>query len=254
MRLEVLGCSGGIGGALRTTALLVDHDVLIDAGTGVTDLSLDRLAQINHVFLTHSHLDHIAAIPWMVDTVGSARTQPLVVHALDATIRTLKDHIFNWRIWPDFTRIPNPEHPYLRFESMTTGAEINLAGRIFVAFPANHVVPTVGYRIDSGRQSLIFSGDTASNDSLWQIANQCGNLGYLLIETAFSNRDRPIADASKHLYPNQLAMELKKFTGSAEIYITHMKPGEEEEIMAEIAVAVSSRTPKRLTQGQIFKF
>ena len=254
MRLEVLGCSGGIGGALRTTALLVDHDVLIDAGTGVTDLSLEQLARINHVFLTHSHLDHVAAIPWIVDTVGSVRDQPLVVHALDATIRTLKDHIFNWRIWPDFTRIPNPEHPYLRFESMITGTEINLAGRIFVAFPANHVVPAVGYRIDSGRHSLIFSGDTATNDSLWQIANQCSNLGYLLIETAFSNRDRPIADASKHLYPNQLAAELKKFTGHAEIYITHMKPGEEAAIMTEIASAVSGQQPQRLLQGQVFEF
>ena len=142
MRLEVLGCSGGIGGALRTTSFLVDHDVLIDAGTGANDLSLAQLARINHVFLTHSHLDHIAAIPWIVDTVGSLRDQPLVVHALDATIRTLKDHIFNWRIWPDFTRIPNPERPYLRFESMMTGTQINLAERTFVPIPANHVVPT----------------------------------------------------------------------------------------------------------------
>ncbi len=254
MRLEVLGCSGGIGGALRTTAMLVDHDVLIDAGTGATDLSLEQLARINHVFLTHSHLDHIAAIAWIVDSVGSEREQPLVVHALDATIHTLKDHIFNWRVWPDFTRIPNPQHPYLRFESLTTGMEINLGGRTFVAIPANHVVPAVGYRIDSGCHSLIFSGDTTTNDSLWRIANQCGNLRYLLIETAFANRDRPIAEASKHLYPDQLAAELKKFTGQAEIFITHMKPGQEIEIMAEIAAVGSGQQPRRLLQGQVFDF
>jgi ribonuclease BN (tRNA processing enzyme) len=254
MRLEVLGCSGGIGGALRTTSLLIDHDVLIDAGTGANDLSLERLARINHVFLTHSHLDHIAAIPWIVDTVGSMREQPLVVHALDATIRTLKDHIFNWRIWPDFTRIPNPERPYLRFESMTTGTQISLAGRTFMPIPANHVVPTVGYLIDSGQNSLIFSGDTAPNDPLWRIANQCGNLRYLLIESAFANRDRSIAEASKHLCPDQLALELKKFTGQADIFITHMKPGGEEEIMTEIAATVTDRQPRRLLQGQVFEF
>lgn len=254
MRLQALGCSGGIGGGLRTTALLADDDVLIDAGTGVTDLSLEQLARIDHVFLTHSHLDHIAAIPWMVDTVGSARNHPLVVHALDATIRSLKEHIFNWRIWPDFTRIPTPERPYLRFESVITGDEINLAGRMFVAIPANHVVPAVGYRVDSGSHSLIFSGDTTTNDSLWQIANQCENLRYLLIETAFANRDRSIADASKHLIPDTLAAELKKFTGQAEIFITHMKPGEEEEIMSEIARVVSGQQPQRLRQGHVFEF
>ncbi len=254
MRLEVLGCSGGIGGALRTTAMLVDHDVLIDAGTGATDLSLEQLARIDHVFLTHSHLDHIAAIPWIVDTVGSERGQPLVVHALDATIDTLKDHIFNWRVWPDFSRLPNSQQPYLRFEAMTTGVEINLSGRRFIASPANHVVPAVGYRIDSGHNSLIFSGDTAANDGFWRIANQCGNLRYLLIETAFANRNKPIADASKHLYPTQLAAELRKFTGQAEIFITHMKPGQEDEIMAEISALMTGRQPQRLLQGQVFEF
>ena len=140
MRFEVLGCSGGIGGNLRTTSFLVDDDVLIDAGTGATDLSLTQLAKIDHVFLTHSHLDHIAAIPWIVDTVGSARDKPLVVHALDATIKALKEHIFNWRIWPDFTQIPTADQPYLKFESMTIGAAVKLGARTIIAVASNHVV------------------------------------------------------------------------------------------------------------------
>jgi hypothetical protein len=41
MQLRILGCSGGIGGALRTTSMLLDHDTLIDAGTGVGDLSIN---------------------------------------------------------------------------------------------------------------------------------------------------------------------------------------------------------------------
>ena len=253
MRFEVLGCSGGIGGDLRTTAFLLDDDVLIDAGTGATDLTLAQLAKVDHVFLTHSHLDHIAAIPWIVDTVGSMRQKPLVVHALDATLRTLKDHIFNWRIWPDFTRIPSVESPYLVFESITIGDPIKLGSRTIQAIAANHVVPSVGYWVDSGRGSLIFTGDTSSNDRLWQFANGCQNLRYLLIETAFANRDRSVAEASKHLYPLQLADELKKFTGQAEVYVTHMKPGEEDSIMAEIVAAVIGRSPQALGHGHVFE-
>jgi hypothetical protein len=42
LKLRILGCcSGGIGGGLRTTSMLLGHDVLIDAGTGIGDLSLD---------------------------------------------------------------------------------------------------------------------------------------------------------------------------------------------------------------------
>ncbi len=254
MRFEVLGCSGGIGASLRTTAFLVDDDILIDAGTGATDLTLEQLARIDHVFVTHSHLDHIAAIPWLVDTVGSERDAPLTVHALDATIRALKEHIFNWRIWPDFTQIPNAEQPYLRFESITIGHAAHLDGRTIIPISANHVVPTVGYQLSSGEASLIFSADTTANDALWEAANRCQNLRYLLIETAFSNKDRAIAQASKHLYPDLLAMELQKFTGDAEVLVTHMKPGEEIDIMAELEKGVVGRTLKPLLQGQVLEF
>src|SRR5690606_38387190 len=100
MRLRILGCSGGIGGShLRTTSMLLDDDVLIDAGTGVGELSIAELQAIDHVFLTHSHLDHIATIPFLVDTVGQLRELPLVVHGLPETLEALRTHIFNWSIW-----------------------------------------------------------------------------------------------------------------------------------------------------------
>ena len=97
MKLRVLGCSGGIGGrTFRTTSMLVDEDVLIDAGTGAADLSLSALSRIDHVFLTHSHLDHISSLPLILDAVFSRRKQALTVYALSETIAVLKKHIFNW--------------------------------------------------------------------------------------------------------------------------------------------------------------
>src|SRR5512134_1251218 len=110
MRLRVLGCSGGIGGRhMRTTSFLLDSDILIDAGSGVGDLTLAELSQIDHIFITHSHLDHVTSIPFLVDTVGGMRSRPLNVYATRATIEILKNHLFNWAIWPDFTEIPSPE-------------------------------------------------------------------------------------------------------------------------------------------------
>ncbi len=126
MKVRILDCSGGIGGRNRTTSMLVDDDMLIDAGTGVGDLSLAELTQIDHVFTTHSHLDHIACIPFMVDTIGEMRDKPLTVYAQQATVEILRKHIFNWAVWPDFTEIPSPEHPYLRFETIRIGQEMKL--------------------------------------------------------------------------------------------------------------------------------
>ena len=102
MKVRVLGCSGAIAKDCRTTSFLIDKDVLVDAGTGVGDLTLDEMKGIEHVLLTHSHLDHVAALPLMIDAIASALTKPVKVHALAGTIAALKAHIFNNVIWPDF--------------------------------------------------------------------------------------------------------------------------------------------------------
>ena len=254
MRIKVLGCSGGIGGNLRTTAMLVDDDILVDAGTGVGDLSIEQLANIDQIFVTHSHLDHVTSIPFLVDTVCWMRTSPVTVHATAATLQILKDHLFNWKIWPDFSQIPNVEKPFMVFSEITIGVTVDLQGRKFTAIPANHVVPAVGFLVDSGQASLLFSGDTTTNDDLWAVANKTANLKYLVIETAFSNAERAIAIASKHLCPSMLADELSKLTKSVEVFVTHLKPGEVQLTMNEIAIDAARWAPRMLENGQEFNF
>lgn len=234
--------------------MLLDTDILIDAGTGVADLSLDELAAIDHVFLTHGHLDHIATIPLMVDTVGQERERPLTVHALPATIRALREHIFNWTIWPDFAEIPSASAPSLRYEPIELGQTVTLAGRRITALPANHVVPAVGYHLDSGAASLVFTGDTTTNDALWAALEKIDNLRYLIIECAFCNRERDLAAIAKHLCPSMLADELAKLRWPAEIFITHLKPGEIELTMAEIEQYAGQYRPRMLQNGQVFEF
>lgn len=253
MKLKVLGCSGGISGNLRTTSFLLDHDVLIDAGTGVGELSLTEIAMIDHVFVTHSHLDHIACIPFMLDSAGFMRDRPLTVYASEETLDILKQHIFNWKIWPDFSEIPNARQPYLRYQAMELGETVVLNGRKITSIPANHVVPAVGYHLDSGKASLVFSGDTTTNDALWRVVNKIENLRYLIIETAFSNSEKDLAVISKHLCPSMLAEELVKYKRDAEVFITHLKPGELELTMQEIEDCVRGLCPKMLLNNQEFE-
>jgi cAMP phosphodiesterase len=255
MRVRVLGCSGGIGGRhLRTTALLVDHDVLIDGGTGVGDLSLIELAAVDHVFLTHSHLDHVACIPFMVDTVGDIRARALTVYGLPETLESLRRHIFNWQIWPDFSQIPSADAPALRYRTVALGESIELNGRRITPLPAHHTVPAVGYHLDSGQASLVFTGDTTTHDPLWHAVNAIRNLRYLIIETAFSNRERELAVLSKHLCPSMLMQELAKLQHSPEVFITHLKPGQVEATMGEVEQAISEFLPRMLQHNQVFDF
>jgi ribonuclease BN (tRNA processing enzyme) len=252
MKIRVLGCSGGIGGGLRTTALLVDDDILIDAGTGVGDLPLESLAKIDHIFVSHSHLDHVTSIPFLVDTVCWMRGAPIVVYGIKETLDILRAHLFNWRLWPDFTQIPNAEKPFMVYRELQVGEAVEIDGRRFTPIPANHTVPAVGYIVSSARACLIYSGDTSVNDGLWQAVNAARNLKYLIIETAFPNKEREVAAASKHLCPQMLAEELEKMRVNPEVYITHLKPGEGALTMREIGQAAGRWRPRMLENNQIF--
>jgi ribonuclease BN (tRNA processing enzyme) len=255
MKVRILGCSGGIGGShRRTAAMLVDDDVLVDCGTGVGELTLDELARIDHVFLTHSHLDHVAGLPLLIDTVGDLRSRPVTVYAIEATLEILRAHIFNWAIWPDFNEIPSVGSPQMCYQPVHVGAAVELGGRTITALPANHTVPAVGYRLDSGRASLVTSGDTGPCAEFWAAVNQIDNLRYLIIETAFSNREQQLASVSKHLCPSTLTTELATLRRAAEIYITHLKPGQSELTMREIDDSLGELRPRMLENDQIFDF
>ena len=238
MKVRVLGCSGAIAKDCRTTSFLLDGDLLVDAGTGVGDLTLAEMAGINDVLLTHSHLDHIASLPLMVDSVAATRTSPLRVHALPETIASLQTHIFNNVIWPDFSRIPSAEAPFISFHPISTGQTLQIAGKLVEALPAVHTVPAVGYAVSSSQANAacwVFSGDTERNPAFWQRVNHM-NVGMLVIETAFSNREKDLAKRSLHLSPHVLADELDNIAKHKRfpIYITHTKPAETTLIMEEI--------------------
>ena len=235
MKVRVLGCSGAIAKDCRTTSFLIDAEVLVDAGTGVGDLTLEEMCRVDSVLLTHAHLDHVAALPLMVDSVASQRKSPLNVFALAGTIAALKAHLFNDVIWPDFTRIPSAAQPFIRFHEIHTGQTLQFDDKRVEVLPAVHTVPAAAFAVTSTLGSWVFSGDTERNPAFWQRINQM-DVAMLVIETAFSNREQELAQRSLHLSPLSLAQELdciakhKRFP----IYITHTKPAETEMIMAEI--------------------
>ncbi len=254
MRIKVLGCSGGIGGILRTTGFLVDEDILVDAGTGVGDLSIEQLCKIGHIFVTHPHLDHIVSIPLLLDTVYGMRKEPVTLYATRESWEILKAHIFNWKVWPDFSVIPDETNPFLNYREVRLGETVELGSRRFTPIPANHVVPAVGYHLEGDSSSMVFTGDTTTCDELWTAINKIENLKYLVIETAFSDGEEKIARLSKHLCPTMLVDELSKLEHKdIRIYITHLKPGEGEVIMHEIERDAYRFNCRPLYNGHIFQ-
>ncbi len=253
MRVKILGWAGGIGGHLRTTCFQIDDDILIDAGTGLGELALNDMSGVRHIFLTHSHMDHITGIPLLADSMFGINEEPIVIHALEKTIKALKAHIFNWVIWPDFSELPNKEHPCITFLAMQPGEKITIRERTFEMIAVNHTVPGVGYCVQDSRNTIAFSGDTTTNDSLWQALNKYKKLDLLFIESAFSNKEIEISKLAKHYCPSLLSEDIKKLNHKPEVWLTHFKPGEEDLIFNQCLEAMPDFNVHRPTGDEIFK-
>ena len=256
MKIRVLGCSGAIAEGSRTTSFLIDHDVLVDAGTGVGDLPLEALAQIDHILVSHSHLDHVLAIGLLADSVMRIRVAqgrpPIQVHALPETLDALRKHIFNGVIWPDFTRLPRAEGPVLRLVPFVVGERLTVGGKSFEVLSAAHTVPAVGFGLEGRDGWWVFTGDTGPNPSLWERLSSM-TVSHLVIETAFSDEESELARLSQHLCPENLGRELAHLAGQVNVHITHIKPGEVNAVMAEVSALATSHCVSALLAGQVLE-
>ncbi len=264
MHIRVLGCSGAIAAGCRTTSFLLGDSVLIDAGTGVGDLTLDEMCRVDHILVSHSHLDHVLSIGLLADTVTRRRQAagcpPIEVHALPETTAALRQHIFNGVIWPDFSRLPTPEAPVLRFMPMHIGQVLQLGPHRVEVLPAAHTVPAVGFAVlpehepatDDRRApgAWVFTGDTGPNPALWARLAAL-KVSTLVIETAFGDDEIELAGISRHLCPQQLQTELAQLQHPTEVYITHIKPGEVDAVMSEIAAQTNPHRVRALMTGQV---
>lgn len=253
MRIKILGCSGGVGPGLRTTSVLIDDELLIDAGTGVGDLALSQMRRIQHVVLTHAHLDHVCGLAFMADNLFDLIDAPIIVHAAAPTLEAIQQHIFNWKIWPDFSQLPTPENPLIRWQTMQPGTSLDIGReRSVQSFEVLHTVPAVGLAVQCKTGTFAFSGDTYATDPLWDALNALPRLDLLMIEIAFPDEEDRLAATSKHFTPKLLGSELAKLKHHPQLLLTHHKPGTEGLIQKQCVEALAGWDYHHLEAGEIF--
>jgi cAMP phosphodiesterase len=232
--------------------MLIDNDVLIDAGTGIGDLELADLDSIRHVFLTHAHLDHIAGLPMLVDRVFDENfTVPLTVYAREETLRAIQQHLFNGVIWPDFAKLPSPEKPMLCYRVCCPGDTVQIDHRDFYAVDVMHSVPSLGYTVQNSGGAFAVRGDTKTNETLWPVLNACADLRVLVIEVSFPDEMERLASESGHYCPRTLTRDLMRLRHNPEIWLTGMKPGEEAVILRQVTKAAPDRSIQMLSRGTV---
>ena len=237
MHLKVLGCNGGVGGITRRTVCYrINQSILIDAGTGVGDLSLEELAKIDHVVLTHAHWDHISCLPLLPDAIFTERKSPIKVWALPEVIDLLATHVFNNRIWPDFTKIPmvGSSNAIIELKPLPKKDPITINGVIFSKLPASHGIPACGFKVQQNRVSLAFSGDSADNDAFWNLISTDKTIRAVIVECSYPKSMTKLGVMTCHLSTDVLGSRLLKLSNEVKQIIIHRKPGYEEIIVAEL--------------------
>ena len=236
MKIRVLGAYGAEGLGQRPTSFLVNDEILIDAGTVGAVLTLPEQLRIRHALVTHSHLDHVAGLAFLTETLAfsESRPGPLTVASLESVVDALRAGVFNNIAWPDFATIP-PDSPVLKYRHLVEEAEQRVGDLWVTPVPVNHTVPTTGFVIHDGTAGFIFSGDTGPTEALWKAAKGTSGLRVALVECAFPNRMSKLADVARHMTPELIRRELDKLPPDLPLWIYHIKPQFQDEIAEELS-------------------
>jgi ribonuclease BN (tRNA processing enzyme) len=241
------------------TSFLIDGAVVVDAGAITRALTIDEQRKIRHILISHTHMDHTATLPFLIENIFGTHPEPVSIYCAKQVLGAVRRHLFNNDTWPDFTRIPDHVEPSVRFEEVVAGETFVIDGLPggaleITAIPVNHIVPTTAFLIRQGASSIIFTSDTGPTDHIWQVANETRDLQALITECSFPNRLQAVADVSLHLTPKTLAGELAKLTRQVKILIYHFKPPYVDELRKELAETDLPWPLEELVQDRTYRF
>lgn len=235
MKLRVLGAFGGEGLGHRPSAFLVNDRILVDGGSVTGALSIPEQLSIEHALVSHSHLDHLAGLVYLTETLGFCETGAAVtIAAIDPVVTALRAGVFNNVLWPDFTKIPHADVPVVKYRTLFEEVEQRVGDVWVTPVLVNHTVPTSGFIIHDGSTGVIYSADTGPTEAIWREARGLQGLRAVLLECAFPNRLGALADVAKHLTPALIRRELDKLPPDVPVWIFHVKPQFHEEIAEEL--------------------
>lgn len=253
MEIRVLGSYGSRVPGHQSSCLLIDRCLALDAGglTGILDVG-EQLA-VDHVLISHAHLDHVYDLAFLVDNVASSRQTPLRIWAPVEVLAVLRQHLFNGQIWPDMTDVFINGCRVMEFCPLAEGRPTLVGGFSVQWVQTAHTVFSAGYLVTRGGVSLLYTGDTTCTDDLWAMGRKANDLAVVFAEASFPNRMQDLARLTGHLTPELLAVELKKLgRPHLPVKVYHMKPQHIDEIGEELA---SQETDYQMLQGnEVFRF
>jgi 3',5'-cyclic-nucleotide phosphodiesterase len=248
MELKVLGCFGRLTRTTAAPGFLLDDQLLIDGGTITSALSENEFSRVQWLLLSHAHLDHIKEIPFLMLSRCDLQAPPLVLSALHDVLETVRAHLFNDRIWPDFSRLGDP--PSLIYRALEPGRAEMFGPYRVTAIELSHLVPCAGFVIEGPKAALAYVSDTRRTDALWPLIAANKKVKTVVVDISFPDRLAKHAEQTGHYTPSSAAADLRKIGRAVHVLVTHMHPHHVEEIRRE--VRDHGLDAELLAQGQVY--
>ena len=258
MKLQLLPSTfeenGTASAKQHLTCFVIDDCVAFDAGSLAMSANSFQKQQIRDIVLSHAHLDHIAGLPLFVDDLFASLTEPVRVHATAEVIDIMERDIFNWSVYPRFSELSNDNGGVLEYKQFVPGIEFNVRHLSVQAVSVNHRVPTSGFFVSDDAATIAMTGDTAAMDEFWQSVSEIKELSAVLIECAFPEELKELAEISHHLTPSGLKKELEKFHHpNCPVYVVNLKPMYREQIIRQIQT-VGFKNLQILEVGRVYEW
>jgi cAMP phosphodiesterase len=250
VRIRLLPSSAGRQSQLQClTSFVIDERLAIDAGSIGFAFVPAEIGTVRHIIVTHSHSDHTASLPIYVAEAFPSLEEPIIIYGSSEVNSALREYVFNDQVWPNFEEIQlsNGAGPALEFRQLEPRQTMNIAGIDVTPIPVNHIVPTFGLLVQNSAATVAFTSDTYITDEIWRVASEDEHLKAVFAEVSFPNEMGELAEASKHLTPELLAIELRKLARDVDVYAVHIKPTHREDVIRQIA-ALGNR---RVSVGEI---
>jgi cAMP phosphodiesterase len=238
MRIRIFPSSIGDSSLHQILAsYLINDTVSIDGAVLGLLAPLEIQRRIQHVFLSHSHLDHLATLPLFIDNVYTPGTECPTVWASPDVFQVLQQDVFNDRLWPDMLRLSEEESSFLRMNPLQEEQPVEVNGLKVTPIPLNHVVPTLGFLVEeiASGSAVLFVSDTGPTDRIWEIGRHVPGLKAVFLECSFPNSMRWLAEKARHLTPDLFHGELAKLNRQVPVYVIHVKIAFEAQILTELA-------------------
>ena len=235
MKVVILGTSG-LNGVARQylSSYLINQSVAVDAGCLGFHSGLDEQEAVRHLFLTHSHADHIASLPLFFENVWSPERECPTLYGGEETLAVIRRCVFNDDVWPDLVALSERMHPFLRMRTLEPEVAVVVDGLKVTPVPVHHVVPAFAYVVEGPQGAVIFGADSGPTARLWEVAHQIRDLRAVFLEATFPNRLRSLAEVSLHLTPDMVRREVAKLPQHVRVIVVHVKVRYRDEVCAEL--------------------